>query len=129
MIFFFFLILFYFFIEISLSTINLNDKQLIQQDLEEGINIYNRGLKQLKNDKWIYYFFSLIFLILVLVLSGIQFLQDNMFYNVLIAIPLIAIFCYTLIMATLWNRIEMNALRAGLNALTINLDNLLKLNT
>jgi hypothetical protein len=89
------------------------DVHLKKTILEESIEICDEALKNLNNHKYLYWFFTFVsFILLVVTLTTNSPFGYNFIYHILKILITISMF-YTLMMATIWNKIERHAMIAG----------------
>ena len=108
------------YLELKLNSSNkINQRQLsaeekFQETIEETIKVCKDATKTIGKSRKLYLLTGgLIFMFL---LGSVGFWPNNIISDVL-KIILTGICFYYIIMGTLWNRIEMNSLKAGLRAL------------
>lgn len=89
------------------------DKDSLKMILNESINICDVALHRLVIQKRVYWSFSLILigLLITTIVTNPPF-GYSIIYHIL-RVVLTGVFCFTIIMASLWNRIERNAVLAG----------------
>ncbi|KAJ3658126.1 hypothetical protein Zmor_009884 [Zophobas morio] len=89
------------------------DLQMKKTVLEESIQICDEALKSLGHNKYLYWFFTFVlFVLLVTTLATNSPFGLNFVYHILKVVITVFMF-YTLIMATIWNKIEKHAVIAG----------------
>lgn len=102
------------------------DKQCLQEVLVEAIEICNTALKRLITQSRMYWFFSVLLfsLLVATMVTGAPF-GYTIGYHILRVFLTVA-FCFLIVMATLWNWIERNAVVAGKLTMEINLEPAIK---
>lgn len=93
--------------------------------LLESINIFDEAMNRLNYHKRLYWFLTTFLFFMLFVTVGMDapfnFIKIYHVFRVLMTIVL----CFTLVMATLWNNIEYNAVLAGKSNMEVNLKQLL----
>lgn len=97
------------------------DRQCLQAVLTESIDICDIALRRLITQRRVFWFFSFLlfsFLMATIVTSA-PFGYTVIYHILRILLP--CALCFTIVMATLWNRIENNAVIAGKLTMEISL--------
>ncbi|XP_047121711.1 putative neutral sphingomyelinase [Schistocerca piceifrons] len=89
--------------------------------LTEGVAVCGSALRQLRRSRRIYWVFSVLFFVVVVCATVFDAPEAyDKILDVVIAVASI-LFCFTLFMCSLWNPIEVNAIRAGKLAMEVTL--------
>lgn len=108
------------------SNVRNKDNSTLETVLNESILICDDAIKKCINHKRIYGFFSVIlFLLLIITISTDAPFGLNVLYHI-VRVILTVFLIFTIIMATLWNKIERNAVIAGRLAMEVSLRKPLK---
>ncbi|XP_049938855.1 uncharacterized protein LOC126413006 [Schistocerca serialis cubense] len=89
--------------------------------LTEGVAVCGSALRQLRRSRRIYWVFSVLFFVIIVCATVFDAPEAyDKILDVVIAVASI-LFCFTLFMCSLWNPIEVNAIRAGKLAMEVTL--------
>lgn len=100
---------------------DLNTKKDI---LTESIDVLDHALKSLKYHKHVYAFISAILFVILISTIALEPIYGFTIVFDVFRLILTCIFCFTLVMASLWNRIEKHAILAGKLAMEVHLGQL-----
>lgn len=96
-----------------------NDK--LKCILGETIEVCEDAMKRLSYSKQVYWFISAVCLLILILTSAMDPPFGRHVLFLIFKILITCLFCFTAVMGTLWNQIELNALIAGKMSMEINL--------